>query len=67
MLKTMILIVFAITVWEYRKEVSNSILSISLIILSYSSNLIQAAKTRIRIRKAKVKRKSSEDEEKKVV
>ncbi len=59
----MFLIVFAITVWEYRKEVSNSVFSCLLIIMSYFGNLHGVTKTKLKIRKAKKKRESSEDEE----
>jgi Ca2+/H+ antiporter len=62
MLEKMFLIVFAITIWEYRKEISNSIFSCILIVLSYFSNLIYDAKTKMRINKARKKREAEGEE-----
>ena len=56
MLEKMFLIVFAITIWEYREEISKSIFSVILIILAFFSNLSYNAKTRMRIKKARKKR-----------
>lgn len=56
MLEKMFLIVFAITIWEYREEISKSIFSVVLIILAFFSNLAYNAKTKMRIKKARKKR-----------
>ncbi len=63
MLENMILIVFAIVVWQFRDPISNSALSCLLIIGSYFGNLYRVIKVRMRIRQARVKRKASDDEE----
>ncbi len=62
MLEKMFLIVFAITIWQYRDPITNSIFSCLLIIMSYFSNLIYDAKTKMRIKKARKKREAEEEE-----
>jgi len=63
MLENMILIVFAITVWEFKDPITNSIFSCSLIILSYFGNLYRVTKTKMKVKKARIKRKLSENKE----
>lgn len=62
MLEKMFLIVFAITIWQYRDPITNSIFSCLLIIMSYFSNLIYDAKTKMRIKKARKKREAEKEE-----
>ncbi len=62
MLEKMFLIVFAITIWQYRDPITNSIFSCLLIIMSYFSNLIYDAKTKMRIKKARKIREAEGEE-----